>query len=75
MTSRTVKIFRNGRNQAIRIPQEFAFPGDEAVLRQEGGRLVLEPVAHKSLLGFLANLPLEEGLPLPDDQPPEPFDL
>ncbi|MEX2281730.1 MAG: AbrB/MazE/SpoVT family DNA-binding domain-containing protein, partial [Gemmatimonadota bacterium] len=27
---RRVRLFRNGRNQAIRIPREFELPGDEA---------------------------------------------
>ena len=30
--SRHVRLFRNGRNQAVRIPVEFELPGDEAIL-------------------------------------------
>ncbi len=41
---RTVRLFRNGANQAVRIPKEFELPGVEAILRREGTRLVLEPV-------------------------------
>jgi virulence-associated protein VagC len=41
--ARHVKLFRNGRNQAVRIPVEFELPGDEAIMRREGDRLVLEP--------------------------------
>jgi antitoxin VapB len=41
---RRVRLFRNGANQAVRIPKEFEMPGVEAVLRREGTRLVLEPV-------------------------------
>jgi antitoxin VapB len=40
---RHVKVFRNGRNQAIRIPREFELPGEDAILRKEGDRLILEP--------------------------------
>ena len=40
---RHVKLFRNGRNQAVRIPVEFELPGDEAVMRKEGDRLIIEP--------------------------------
>ena len=36
---RRVRVFRNGRNQAVRIPREFEFPGDEAIMRKEGKRL------------------------------------
>lgn len=38
-----VKLFRNGRNQAVRIPLEFELPGDEAIMRRDGDRLVIEP--------------------------------
>ena len=30
-----VKVFKNDRNQAIRIPREFEFSGEEAILRKE----------------------------------------
>ena len=36
-TERRVRFFRNGRNQAVRIPREFELPGDEAIMRREGG--------------------------------------
>jgi antitoxin VapB len=61
---RRVKLFRNGRNQAVRIPVEFELPGDEALLHREGDRLVLEPIERRSLLQILATLePLEEEFP------------
>ncbi len=41
---RHVRLFRNGRNQAVRIPVEFELPGDEAVIHRDGDRLVIEPV-------------------------------
>lgn len=41
---RHVRLFRNGANQAVRIPKEFELPGQEAVMRREGGRLIIEPV-------------------------------
>lgn len=40
---RHVKLFKNGRNQAVRIPREFELPGEDAVMRKEGTRLILEP--------------------------------
>jgi len=40
---RRVRLFRNGRNQAIRIPVDFELPGDEAVMYRDGDRLVIEP--------------------------------
>ena len=33
---RPVKLFRNGRNQAVRIPREFELPGEDAIMRKEG---------------------------------------
>ena len=68
---RHVRLFRNGRNQALRIPREFELPGDEAILRQDGNRLVIEPVKRKrNLLEILATLePLDETLPEIDDPP------
>lgn len=73
---RHVKVFKNGRNQAIRIPREFEFPGEEAILRKEGDRLIIEPAPPKSLLAVLASLtPLQEDFPSIGDLSPEPVDL
>ena len=64
---RQVRLFRNGRNQALRIPRDLELPGRVATLRKEGPRLVVEPVAAPSLLQLLATLkPLDEDvLPIP----------
>ncbi|MBI2241992.1 MAG: AbrB/MazE/SpoVT family DNA-binding domain-containing protein [Magnetospirillum gryphiswaldense] len=73
---RHVRLFRNGRNQAVRIPREFELPGDEAILRKDGDRLILEATPKKSLLAVLASLePLDEDFPEIADLPPEPVDL
>lgn len=61
---RHVKLFKNGRNQAVRIPREFELPGDEAIMRKEGDRLIIEPAHPKSLLAVLGTLqPLDETFP------------
>jgi antitoxin VapB len=73
MEGRRVKLFRNGRNQAVRIPVEFELPGDEAILLREGDRLVLLPTRKRGLLGLLATMePLEEEFPQIEDRPPAP---
>lgn len=73
---RHVRLFRNGRNQALRIPAEFELPGKEAILRKEGDRLIVEPTKRQTLLGLLATWePLEEDFPEIEDAPPEPVDL
>jgi virulence-associated protein VagC len=42
--ARYLRLFRNGRNQAVRIPVEFELPGDEAIMHRDGDHLVIEPV-------------------------------
>jgi len=69
---RQVRLFRNGRNQALRIPRDFELPGSEAIIRKEGDRLIIEPVPHRSLLQVLESLkPLTETFSEIDDQPPD----
>jgi antitoxin VapB len=42
---RTVSIFRNNRNQAIRLPKDLEFPGvTELSIEREGDAIVLRPV-------------------------------
>lgn len=75
-TQRRVSLFRNGRNQAVRIPKDLELPGDEAILRKDGDRLILEPATSASLLGLLETLePLDEDFPDIEDKPPEAVDL
>ena len=73
---RHVKLFKNGRNQAVRIPREFELPGEEAIMRKDGDRLILEPAPAKSLLAVLATLaPLKEDFPPIPELPLDPVDL
>jgi antitoxin VapB len=78
---RHVKLFRNGRNQAIRIPREFELPGTDAIMRKEGDRLILEQAPKQpidrllAVLAGLEDLPEDEQLPEIEGLPPEPFDL
>jgi len=46
--ARHVRLFRNGANQAVRIPKEFELPGKDAIMRREGDRLIIEPTAVKA---------------------------
>ena len=73
---RHVKLFRNGRNQAVRIPREFELPGEDAVMRREGARLIIEPAEPRTLLGILAGLqPIEAEFPPIEDAPPDPVEI
>ena len=42
----TAKVFWSGRSQAVRLPKEFRFEGDEVRIRRHGCAVILEPVAH-----------------------------
>jgi antitoxin VapB len=73
---RNVKLFKNGRNQAVRIPREFELPGEDAVMRKEGARLIIEPPAPRSLLSLLKTLsPIEDDFEPFDDVPAAPVKL
>lgn len=65
---RHVRLFRNGRSQAVRIPREFELPGNEATLRCDTrGRLILEPLPRPKLVDLLATW---EPLTRADQLPP-----
>jgi antitoxin VapB len=73
---RHVKLFTNGRNQAVRIPREFELPGDNAIMRKEGDRLIIEPARPRSLLAVLATLErLDEDFAEIEDLPIDPVEL
>jgi antitoxin VapB len=73
---RHIKLFKNGRNQALRIPREFELPGEDAIIRKEGERLIIEPAPPKSLLALLATLaPLDNDFPPIPDMAADPVEL
>jgi antitoxin VapB len=39
------KLFWSGRSQAVRLPKDFRFPGEEVRIRRHGSAVILEPVA------------------------------
>jgi antitoxin VapB len=45
MPKKTIaKLFRNGRSQAVRLPQEFRFEGEAVRVRRAGDTVVLQPI-------------------------------
>ncbi|MBT9471981.1 MAG: AbrB/MazE/SpoVT family DNA-binding domain-containing protein [Pseudomonadota bacterium] len=73
---RHVKLFKNGRNQAVRIPREFELPGEDAIMHRDGDRLIIEAAAPRSLLTLLAGLsPLDEEFAQIDDPRPDAVEL
>ena len=39
----TAKLFMNGSSQAVRLPKEYRFAGDEVVIKRQGDAVVLLP--------------------------------
>ena len=73
---RNVRLFRNGRNQAVRIPVEFELPANEATMHRDGERLVIEPVRKRGLVALLRTMkPLDEEFPEIDDPVSAPESL
>lgn len=71
-----VSLFRNGHNQAVRIPVEFELPGNEAIMRQDGDCLIIEPVRKRGLLALLKTMqPVDEAFPEIDDPVPPSEDV
>ena len=75
---RNVSLFRNGANQAVRIPKEFELPGKQATMRRVGNRLIIDLVEPKPERGTVAALaaalqslqhlwPIEEPFPDVDE--------
>ncbi len=78
MTTTTAKIFRNGRNQAVRIPVELSFDTDTVTIEKDGDALIIRPRHEGGWDSFFANpaLRLPDDFQIGDDPPPqdrEPF--
>jgi len=52
---KTAKLFQNGQSQAVRLPKEFRFEGEEVFIKKHGNVVMLMPVVNSwdSLLGSL----------------------
>lgn len=76
-SARRARLFRNGRNQALRIPREFELAADEVIIHRDEDRLVLELARRSpSLAAVLATLaPLDEDFPRIADPGSEPEDI
>ena len=72
---RTAKLFRNGSSQAVRLPQEFRFKGDEVLIRKEGNAVILEPMytdVKHWLADILRNPMSKDFMAEGREQPPAP---
>lgn len=57
-----ISIFQNGQNQITKIFREFEKCCDEAIIRREGKRLILEPKKRLSSISGRLN-PLKNSFP------------
>lgn len=85
--TKTAKLFRNGRSQAVRLPAEFRFEGKEVLIRKDpatGDVILSEPHKPKSwdeFFGLIAKLKAEAPEEFEDfmkdrkDEPPQERDL
>ena len=68
---RRARLFRNNRNQAVRIPVDLELPGSEAIISRDGDRLIIEPIRETNLLELLTSWqPLEDEFPDVDETLP-----
>ena len=67
----TARLFTNGNSQAVRLPKEFRFDGDEVIIKKVGGAVILLPKHYaypdlKALLDEIGPLDLERQQPETD---------
>ena len=73
---RRIKLFRIEGGQCVCIPCGLELPGDEAIMRKVGERLIIEPVPRGSLLELLATLePIDDQFPEIEELPHDDVDL
>lgn len=66
---REVRLFRSNHSQAVPIPAEFELPGDTALIRRDGDRLIIEPIRKRGILALIETWePLNESLPGIEDE-------
>lgn len=71
LDARRAKLFWNGRSQALRLPRDFRFEGDEVLIRREGEAVILEPIPKATWpKGYWARIDrLRAGLDFPEAEP------
>lgn len=71
---KTAKLFKNGESQAVRLPKEFRFEGDEVLIKKAGNAVVLLPKKKSwdslvdSLDLFSSDFMTERGQPTKNDR-------
>jgi antitoxin VapB len=69
------KLFRNGRSQSVRLPQEFRLPGDRVRVSRVGKGVLLEPIVTDAAEWFaeLDRMSDESFMPEGRNQPITPI--
>ena len=63
------KIFMHGRSQAVRLPKEFRFAGNEVYVRRVGADVVLSSTPRAAMASLIAALDeFEPGFAISRDQ-------
>ena len=77
LPARRARLFRNGRNQAVRIPREFELTAKEVIIYKEDEHLIVVPVRRKpELAEVLSKLaPLDVEFPVIADPVVQPEDF
>ena len=70
------KIFQNGRSQAVRLPKEFRFKGNEVKIRKKGDKVILEPLERSTWPeDFWDDFPVDPDFKTPEALPSKNFSL
>jgi len=65
----TAKVFMSGRSQAVRLPKEYRFEGDEVLIKRVGDAVVLLPRTRSWDTLFQSLEQFEPGFKLERRQP------
>jgi antitoxin VapB len=65
-----VKLFNSGGSQAVRLPKEFCFEGEEVLVSRQGDRVILEPVKRTWSRKFLELAGSAPDFPYPEEPSP-----
>ena len=70
----TAKVFRNGRNQAIRIPVDFSFDTDTVTIERHGDALIVRPLHEDGWTRFFGDSSLALPVDFDTGEDPAPPD-
>lgn len=71
---KTAKLLQNGQSQAVRLPKEFRFEGDEVIIKRSGNAVILLPANHSwdvllnSLDKFSGDFMDDRAQPVPQER-------